>query len=159
MQQRPEDAAQAAFNREISHYRREIPDLRAQGILYRPLVWTADGRPPEPCNTQQTLQRAATVSKGQPNPSSTDGNEIQIALLRRRAAMSRAGLPHTSARAEWLLGFTIDLVASHWIRAHPLDGDDEDGDAGTDTTEPDDDRGNIASLASQQTTAIQTSNL
>ena len=28
---------------------------------------------PEPYNTQQTLQRAATVRKSKPNPSSTDG--------------------------------------------------------------------------------------
>ena len=39
------DAAQAAFDRKLSSYRQEIPDLRCQGILYRPLVWTTEGRP------------------------------------------------------------------------------------------------------------------
>ena len=39
------DAAQAAFDRKTSHYRRAIPNHRAQDIVYRPLVWTADGRP------------------------------------------------------------------------------------------------------------------
>ena len=51
------DAAQVAFVRKISHYRHEIPDLRAQGIVYRPLVWTADVRP-HPAVTR-TLQYAA----------------------------------------------------------------------------------------------------
>ena len=37
------DAAQAAYGRIILHYRQEIPDLRAQGIVCRLVVWTADG--------------------------------------------------------------------------------------------------------------------
>ena len=40
-------------------------------------------------------------------------HEIQIALLRRLAAMTQAVLPHASARAEWLLAGVIDGVASH----------------------------------------------
>ena len=49
------------------------------------------------------------------------------------------GRPHTSAREHWLLAGLIDRAASHWIRPPPLDGgdDDEDADAGTDTTIPD----------------------
>ena len=39
------DAAQAAFDRKLSNWRQEIPDLRNQHIHYRTLVWTADGRP------------------------------------------------------------------------------------------------------------------
>ena len=38
------DAAQAAFDRKLSHCGNEIEELRQQGIHYRPLVWTADGR-------------------------------------------------------------------------------------------------------------------
>ena len=75
--------------------------------------------------------------------------------------MTRAVLPKTSARAEWLLADLIDRVASHWTRAPPPDGGDdvEDADAGTDSTLPDDDNDHLASLSSQQTTAIQASNL
>jgi hypothetical protein len=39
------DAAQAAFARKLRRYRNAIPELAAAGIVYRPLVWTADGRP------------------------------------------------------------------------------------------------------------------
>ena len=39
------DAAQAAFDRKLSHYRIEFGELRQQGIQYLPLVWTADWRP------------------------------------------------------------------------------------------------------------------
>ena len=65
--------------------------------------------------------------------------------------MTRAVLPTTSARAEWLLAGFIDRALSHWVRAPPLDGadDDDDADTGTDTTRPDDNE-DIASLASQQ---------
>ena len=40
-------------------------------------------------------------------------HEVQIALLRQRAAMTRAVHPHTSASAEWLLAGPIYRVASH----------------------------------------------
>ena len=61
-------------------------------------------------------------------------------------------------------------MASRWPHRQgrqPLDpgtpayggDDDEDADAGTDTTVPDDDNDDIASFDSQQATAIQTSNL
>ena len=74
--------------------------------------------------------------------------------------MTRAVLPNPSARAEWLLAGLIDTAASHWVRAPPLDGgDDEDADTRTDTTAPDDDNDDIASFTSQQTTAFQPSNL
>ena len=75
-------------------------------------------------------QRSANVGK----------HEIQTALHRRRAAMTRAVLPKP-ARAEWLLAGIIDRALSHWVRAPPLVGRDDDGnaDTGPDTTAPDDD--------------------
>ena len=101
------DAAQAAFDRELSHYRNEIGKLRQQGIHNRPLIWTADGRP-HPAVTR-TLQYAADIAcsrNGQQMSAKSLHrrwkHEIQIALLRRRASMARAVLPNPSARAEWL---------------------------------------------------------
>ena len=78
-------------------------------------------------------------------------HEIQTALLRRRAAMTRAVFPKPSARAEWLFAGLIDRAVNHWARAHPLDGGDgdDDADTGRDTAIHDDDD-DIASLASQQ---------
>ena len=70
------------------HYRREIQDLRVQGIVRRPLVWTAEERPhpyaddPPACRNGQ--QTSAT------------------ALLWRMAAMTQAVLPNTSA--QWAHG-------------------------------------------------------
>ena len=61
-------------------------------------------------------------------------------LLWRRAAMTPAIFPDSSARAEWLLAGIRDLALSHWVRALPLDGgDDEDAETSADTAIPDDD--------------------
>ena len=137
------DAAQAAFDRQTSRNCREIPDLRAQGIVYRSSVWIADGghtqSSPEPCRT--VPERTANVSKSLP------AHRVET----RRAAMTRAVLLDTSARERWLLAGLID---------HQLDGgDDEGADTRTDTTAPDDDNDDVSSFTSQQTTAMQASNL
>ena len=73
-------------------------------------------------------------------------HEIQIALLRRRAAMTRAVLTNPSARAECRLAGITARAVSHWVQAPPLDGGDgeNNADTGTDTAIPD------ASLTSQQ---------
>ena len=54
------DAAKAAFDRKLSHYRNATGELRRQGIYCSPLVWTADGRP-HPAVTA-TLQYAADIA-------------------------------------------------------------------------------------------------
>ena len=107
------DAAQAAFNRKLSHDNHEIPDLRNQGIHCRPLVWTADWRP-HPAVTR-TLQFAADIASSRNGQQMSAEplqhrwkHEIQIALLRQRVAMTRAVLPNPSARAERLLADIID---------------------------------------------------
>ena len=51
-------------------------------------------------STQQTSPPAGTGSRCRRNPFIAGGStKIQVALLRRRAAMARAGLPNPSARA------------------------------------------------------------
>ena len=66
---------------------------------------------PEPYNVQQTLQRftqrSANVSQCQQHRRK---HQIQVALLRRRAAMTRAILPHASACAAPLAGGQPDDV-------------------------------------------------
>ena len=110
---------QAAFDCELSHYRNEIGELRQQNIHYRPLVWTADGRP-HPAVTR-TLQYAAGIASSRNGQQMSAKSlhrrwkhEIQIALLRRRAAMARAVHPNPSARAEWLFAGIIDRALHHW---------------------------------------------
>ena len=119
------DAAHAAFESNLHHYRHEMLELSAQGILHRLLVWTADGRP-HPAVTR-TLQHAADIAScrnGQHMSAEAVQHrwkhQIQIALLWRRAAMSRAVLPspHISERA-MASGWTHGQ--SHWplVRAPP----------------------------------------
>ena len=157
-----ETRAQAPFDRKLSHYRDEISDLRNQVVHYRPLVWTAHGRP-HPAFTR-TLQHAADIAsnrKGQQMSAKSlqrrRKHEIQIALLRRRAAMTRAVLPNPSARAEWLFAGIIDRALHHWDHVLTLgggNGDHDHADSETDTAMPDDDD-DVASLASQPSESLQ----
>ena len=66
-------------------------------------------------------------------------------------------LTNSSTRAQWLLVGLIDRALSHWVRAPPLDGEDDDGvaDTGTDTATPEDDHEEIASRTGQQSTSLQ----
>ena len=80
------DAAQAASDRKLSHYRNEIGELRQQNVHNRLLVWTADGRP-RPAVTR-TLQYAADIasSRNEQHLSAKSvhrrwTHEIQIGLL------------------------------------------------------------------------------
>ena len=57
------EAAQAVFDRKLSHCRQQIPDLRSQGILDRPL--TADGRPHSAVT--RALQYAADIASSRNN--------------------------------------------------------------------------------------------
>ena len=132
-----EDAAQVAFDRIISHCSHQIPDLRSQGI-------------PLPCLDS----RWSATPSSHPNPTARRGHrvlpqrtaktlqhrwkhEIQIALLRRRAAMTRAVLLNISARERWLLARLMDRATSHCFRPPPLDGgNDKYTITGTDTTTP-----------------------
>ena len=98
------NAAQEPFVRKFSHCRRQIPDLRVQGLVYRPLVWTADGRlHPAITRTLQYAVGIAACRNGQRMSAKSLQHrwkhEIQTAL-RRRGAMTRGVLSNLSVRAE-----------------------------------------------------------
>ena len=59
------NAAQAAFDRKLTHYRNELGELRQQKIHYRPLVWTADGRHPGRHSTASVRGRHCLYRNGQ----------------------------------------------------------------------------------------------
>jgi len=127
------DAADAAFKRKLRRYRNEIRELAAAGIAFRPLVWTADGRP-HPAAVR-TLCYAADIAVTRNGQQASAGalvtrwkHEIQIAILRHRAAMARAVLPRASALDLWLLTGQTDREASTEARAAPLDEDGDEGD-------------------------------
>ena len=136
------DAAASAFRRKLHRYRQEITELSAAGISFRPLVWTADGCP-HPAVTR-TLQFAAQIATTRNNQQASAGSlvarwkhEIQIAILRRRAAMARAVLPKATAQQLWLLSGQVDRDDGEVERALPLEEDEtieiveEDVESGT----------------------------
>ena len=75
--------------------------------------------------------------------------------------MTRAVLPNTSAREQWLLAGLKDRATNLWARTPPSvdGGEDEDADTGTDTSVLDDNNDDNASFTSQQTTAFDSPNL
>ena len=157
-------AIQAAFDRKLTHFRNELGELRQQNVLYRPLG-TADGRPHTAVT--RTLQYAdiASSRNGQQMLAKSLQrrwkHEIQIALLRRRAAMARAVLPNPSARAEWVPNGISGRALHHWGHVPPLDGgpgDHDHADSETDTAMPEDDD-DIASLTSCSFESLQPSSL
>ena len=149
------DAAQAAFDRKLSCYRNEIVELRQQGIHYRPLIWTADGRP-HPSVTR-TLQYAADIASSRNGQQMSAKSlqrrwkhEIQIALLRGRAGMARAVLPNPSVLAEWLFAGIIDRALHHWGHVPTLDGgpgNHDLDDFDIDTPIPDDDDDSVSPVS------------
>ena len=48
------------FKIKTTHYQRQIPELHMQGIVYRTVAWTPDGRP-HPADTR-TTQHAADIA-------------------------------------------------------------------------------------------------
>ena len=81
------DAAQAAFDRKLTHHRNEIGELRQKNIHYRPRVWTADGRPhPYAADIASSRNGRHLSAKSLHRRWK---HEIQIALLRRRVALRR----------------------------------------------------------------------
>ena len=123
------DAAEAAFRRKLRHYWHVIPQLASAGIMFRPLVWTADGRP-HPA-AFRTLRYALNRAAGQRNEQvkSTQlrarwRHEMMTAILRRRAAMVRSVFPRPLRRAAWLLtGLAEDCVTGAG-RSAQIDADD-----------------------------------
>ena len=85
-----------------------------------------DGRP-QPAITR-TLQHAADIASSRNGQQMSARSlhrrwkhEIQIASLRRRAAMTRAVLPNPSACTERLRTGIIDRALNHWGHLLPLD--------------------------------------
>jgi len=107
-----EDAAESAFKRKLVHYRHVIPELQAAGIAFRPLIWTADGRPhPATTRTLKFAAEAAARKRGGvavPGLLSRWKHEITIAIIRRQVAMLCAVLPKPGARELWMLSGTCD---------------------------------------------------
>ena len=119
---------QPFFKRKLRRYREEIRELSTMGIAFRPLVWTADGRPH--AAAIRTLRYAADIAANRNGQQASAAtlvyrwkHEIQIAILRRRAAMTRAVLPKATAEEVWMLSGIIDRDGGSDERLPPLDED------------------------------------
>ena len=127
------DAAAAAYRRKMRRYANQIEHLRKGGIQYRPMVWTAEGRP-HPSTLRmlnQAADRAARKAQGGADPREYLRkwcHEIGIVLARRRAAMVRAILPRPVGLAACLSGGTDRVQASEEFRLGPLEGTPIGGD-------------------------------
>ena len=92
------DALESAFRRKLRHYRNIIPELQAANIAFRPMVWSADGRP-HPAVVRTLKFAADLAARRHGGGQATEGllkrwrHEIGVAIMRRRAAMVRAVLP------------------------------------------------------------------
>ena len=113
------DAAQAAFAWKCSKYRGVLPQLREAGISFRPPIWTADGRP-HPAVTR-TMHYAAERAVARGGRTTTVeaylrrwNHEISIAILRRRAAMTRAMLPQLAPAARRFVTGERTPVCPSW---------------------------------------------
>ena len=123
------DAAQVAFDHK--NFSLQTRNSRPSGSRHR--LSPSSGQhtvdhtqqPPKFCSGHRVLSAKSLQHRWK--------HGIQVALLRRRAAITRAVLLHTSARAERLVAGLIDRATSHQVREPPPDGDDEDADAGSDT--------------------------
>ena len=122
------DAAQAAFDRKLAHYRNEIGELGQQNI-HSPPASLDSGR--EAAFSRHSNTSVRSRHRLQPQRAAPVGrqfldrrwkHEIQIAFLQRRAAMARAVLPNPSVRAEWLFAGTIYRALHHWGHVPALDG-------------------------------------
>ena len=131
------DAAQAAFDRKISHYRNEIGGTAATGrslsLSCLDSGWTtAPGRHANASvRSRHCLQPERAANAG-----GITSSQVEARNLNRRAAMARAVLPNPSARAEWFLAGVIDRALHRWRHVPPLDGgpgDHDFADSETDT--------------------------
>ena len=90
--------------RKLRHYRDVIPQLAAAGISFRPMIWTAKGRPhPAAARTLRYADRLAATRGGGAEEVQGFVLRWRVAIQRRRAAMARSVLPLASASEIWLL--------------------------------------------------------
>ena len=125
------DACATAFRRKMTKYASHFPALRRLGIVFWPMVWSAEGRA-HPAATR-LLDNAVRLYGNRHGREAASTmrvrwrHEIGIALQRRKAAMLRAVLPRAPARQRRLAEGSAEDAAIG--RLPPIEEDDE-GDGG-----------------------------
>ena len=118
------DACATAHRRKMNRYRHILPALRRAGVIFQPLVWSAEGRPhPATVRVMESALRMVRTRKGAEAAADLRDrwrHEITIAILRRRAAMSRSVVPRRTTWEEWMLaGITEQPPTDEDRRSEP----------------------------------------
>ena len=59
------DACASAYRRKTTHYRHLLPELRRAGVVFQPMVWSAEGRPhPAATRVMDCVTRRVRARKG-----------------------------------------------------------------------------------------------
>ena len=96
------DACASAYRRKMARYRHLLPALHRVGVVFRPMVWSTEGRPH--AQTTRMLRAAVRMVRSTKGAEAASGlqnrwdHEIAIAIQRRKAAMVRAVLPASGSR-------------------------------------------------------------
>jgi hypothetical protein len=94
----------SAYRRKLTRYAAVQDKMEKAGVRFRPLVWTAEGRPH--AETDRVISHVAKVaSTGFKFESLITRwkHEVGVTLARRRAAMARASMPRMDKELERLL--------------------------------------------------------
>ena len=124
----------------------EIRTLQEQGPRTTTTLSSSQNHPPRSrLSTNRNGQQTSAHSLG-----SRWRHEIQMSILRRRAAMTRATLPNMSSRDVWLLNGLIDREATPNWSARPLDEDGDDEGATTVVCDEDNDTQSSVSTVTEE---------
>ena len=97
-----EDCCASAFRRKLRKYARLLGPLAREGVGFRPLVWSAEGRP-HPVVERAMGYAAGMAARKHPEASASAftsrwRREIAVAIQKRMARMIRACLPRANGR-------------------------------------------------------------
>ena len=102
-----EDCCRTAFNKKLRKYARLLGPMARDGIAFRPLIWSAEGRP------HPVVDRVIGFASELASRKHADSNaqqfaqrwrrEIAVALQKRLARMVRACMPAPNRRGRLLL--------------------------------------------------------
>ena len=100
------DACGAAYRRKMRHYQHLFPQLRRAGVVFQPMIWSAEGRPhPAATRVMESVLRRVKNRRGAAAAAAYRErwrHEVAVAIQRRKAAMMRAVLPQKPLRQQWV---------------------------------------------------------
>ena len=102
-----DDCCATAFHKKLRKYAQLLGPLARDGIAFRPLVWSAEGRP-HPVVDRVVSFASELAARKHPDTCARAfaqrwRREIAVALQKRLARMVRAGLPRPNSRGRVLL--------------------------------------------------------